>query len=103
MPKKLSNSAKIRLFKLDKNKIILELNELIASWKKKCDLKLVILFGSLAKGDFSIKSDSDVLIVANNIPPDYSSRFDLFYSPNILQLYILSFFLQTKYLNRLTN
>ncbi|MHA1695258.1 MAG: nucleotidyltransferase domain-containing protein [Candidatus Helarchaeota archaeon] len=78
-----SNIVKIKLFKLDYDKIIRELRNEIDIWRKKCNLKLVILFGSLAKGSYSCGSDADLLIIADNIPPTYSSRIDLFFSPKI--------------------
>jgi len=83
MQKKLSNSVKIKLIKLDRNKILEELKLLVKDWIKICKLKLVVLFGSLSKGTYHIGSDADILIVAEDIPQNFSERFDMFFTPNL--------------------
>ncbi|MHA1699974.1 MAG: nucleotidyltransferase domain-containing protein [Promethearchaeota archaeon] len=83
MLKKSLNSAKIKLFKLHYNEIIADLKKLIKVYQTRCNLKLVVLFGSLARGDYYIGSDADLLIIADQIPEDHSKRFEIFYSYNL--------------------
>ena len=47
---------------------------------KRCRLKLAILFGSFARGDWRPGSDADLLLVAEDLPPDLGSRWDMFYT-----------------------
>lgn len=42
------------------------------------NLVSVILFGSIARGDFSENSDIDIIVIAKNFPKDFSKRIDLF-------------------------
>jgi len=41
------------------------------------ELKLAILYGSFARGDWRPGSDVDLLIVAEELPPDPGDRWDL--------------------------
>ena len=43
--------------------------------------KLVILFGSYARGDYTNESDIDVLVVADNLPLDPRESFAITYNP----------------------
>jgi predicted nucleotidyltransferase len=36
--------------------------------------RAVVVFGSVARGDFNLWSDVDVLVVADNVPPGWSER-----------------------------
>lgn len=47
-----------------------ELNELINDYKRKLSLRLVVLFGSRARGDYTENSDIDILVVADDLPRD---------------------------------
>lgn len=42
------------------------------------NLVSIILFGSIARGDFSENSDIDILVVAKDFPKSFSKRIDLF-------------------------
>ena len=43
--------------------------------KRKLDLKLVILFGSLAKGSWTESSDIDLLIVSDDLSDNSAENF----------------------------
>ena len=47
---------------------------------KRCELKLAILFGSFARGDWRPGSDADLLLVAEDLPLDLGSRWGMFYT-----------------------
>ena len=51
--------------------------------KRKLDLKLVILFGSLAKGSWTESSDIDLLIVAEGLSDDPRENFIRLKQPRI--------------------
>ena len=42
------------------------------------DVKAVVLFGSLARGDYTASSDADLLIVVKSSPLDFKERIPLF-------------------------
>jgi len=54
--------------------VLSELKELFGD-----NLISVILFGSVARGDFKEGSDIDLLVVARNFPQKYSRRMDLLF------------------------
>lgn len=39
-------------------------------------VRAVVVFGSVARGDFNVYSDIDVLVVAEHLPGDYGERLD---------------------------
>jgi predicted nucleotidyltransferase len=43
--------------------------------------KMVILFGSYARGDYTNESDIDVLVVSDNLPLDPRESFAITYNP----------------------
>ncbi|MEM2398244.1 MAG: nucleotidyltransferase domain-containing protein, partial [Ignisphaera sp.] len=47
-----------------------DLNTLLEKYRKKLALRLVILFGSRARGDYTDRSDIDILVVADDLPKD---------------------------------
>ena len=67
------NSARIRLFKLDYEKVINELKE-YANRVISRGAVAVILVGSLARGDYTAFSDADVIVIANNVPSNPMER-----------------------------
>ena len=81
MREKSSNSAEIRLFKIDREEV---LNFLRSYAKKLVDegkAELVILIGSLAKGNYTAFSDADILIVAENVPKIPLNRISMYIEP----------------------
>lgn len=63
MQKKLSSSVKIFYPKFSREEIVAALRKMIKTLDKKLPLKVAILFGSYAAGNFTVSSDVDVLIV----------------------------------------
>lgn len=47
---------------------------------KNLEPKCIILFGSLARGDFNERSDVDIIIISPNLPKSYFERAELLYS-----------------------
>lgn len=45
------------------------------------DVKAVVLFGSLARGDYTASSDADLLIVVESSPLDFKERIPFFKPP----------------------
>lgn len=60
-----------------------DLNRYVEDLKRELDLKLVILFGSLVRGDWSRSSDIDLLIVAENLSDDPGENFVRLKRPGI--------------------
>ncbi|MEM0504786.1 MAG: nucleotidyltransferase domain-containing protein [Sulfolobales archaeon] len=52
-----------------------ELKDLVEEYRRKLSLKLVVLFGSRARGDYTDKSDVDILVVADELPKDPREAF----------------------------
>lgn len=44
---------------------------------KKVGKATIVLYGSVARGDFNRASDIDVLVVSDNLPKDFMKRFDI--------------------------
>lgn len=63
----------ISLIKKFKNKIITEL-----------DVKKVLIFGSYAKGNYTINSDIDVCVIAQNIENNYLTMLQI--APKIIDI-----------------
>ena len=47
---------------------------------KRCALRLAILYGSFARGDWRPGSDADLLLVADGLPADARERWEMFYA-----------------------
>ena len=58
-------------------------NRYVRELRRKLDLKLVILFGSLAKGSWTESSDIDLLIVAKDLSDDPGENFIMLKRPGI--------------------
>lgn len=52
-----------------------DLKSLVESYKNRFLLKLVVLFGSRARGDYTDESDVDILVVADDLPKDPREAF----------------------------
>lgn len=46
------------------------------SLETRLGVRAVVVFGSVARGDFNMYSDIDVLVVADDLPGDYRQRLD---------------------------
>lgn len=64
-----------------------ELNELLDRYKKKLVLRLVVLFGSRARGDYTDSSDIDVLVVADDLPKDPRESFAVLRDINFINVH----------------
>ncbi|MHA1617459.1 MAG: nucleotidyltransferase domain-containing protein [Candidatus Njordarchaeales archaeon] len=82
MQKKSSISAEIKLFKLNYSEI-LEALKIYAKKALEKNAKLVVLIGSLARGDYTAFSDADVVIVLDNAPENPLDRIKLFLDPTL--------------------
>lgn len=47
---------------------------------KEVQPKCIILYGSLARGDFNERSDVDIIVISSEIPKNYYKRAELLYS-----------------------
>ena len=63
MPKGSSSSVRVYYPKFDTQQLIQKLKEDLEILKEKLPLLLVILFGSYAKGNYTVASDVDLLVV----------------------------------------
>ena len=52
-----------------------DLRSLVESYRERFSLRLVVLFGSRARGDYTDESDVDILVVADNLPKDPREAF----------------------------
>lgn len=78
MREKSSNSAKVRFLKIDYEEVLSYLREYASRVVERGDAELVILFGSLARGDYTGISDADILIISSKAeerPIDRPIRF----------------------------
>ncbi len=46
---------------------------------KKLNPKCIILYGSLARGDFNERSDADLIVISSKLPKNYYERAQLLY------------------------
>ena len=58
-----SSSVRVYYPPFNKQQLILKLKEQIGILEKKLPLSLVVLFGSYAKGNYTVASDVDLLVV----------------------------------------
>ena len=57
-----------------------EIAEYLEAIKERLKPKLVVLYGSIAKGTFGLGSDVDILIVADDLPKNPNERLRLLYT-----------------------
>ena len=50
--------------------------------KMKLKPKLLVIFGSIAKGDFGVGSDVDILIVSDLLPKNFQKRLKILFLLN---------------------
>ena len=82
MRRKLLNSAEIRLFKMDYEKIVREL-EKYAERSLEEKAEAVFLIGSLVKGNYTAFSDSDVIIVTEKASRNPVERLLKYMDPTL--------------------
>lgn len=82
MRRKLLNSAEIRLFKMDYEKIVREL-EKYAEGSLEEKAEAVILIGSLVKGNYTAFSNADVIIVTEKASRNPVERLLKYMDPTL--------------------
>lgn len=68
-----------------------ELDKLVENYKKMLRLRLAILFGSRARGDYTDKSDIDILVVADNLPKDPRESFAVLRDIDFVKIHPIGF------------
>jgi len=63
MQRKSSDSVRIFYPKFDKQELVEAIDKSLEDLQKKLPLMLVVLFGSYAKGNYTVASDADLLVV----------------------------------------
>ncbi|MBS7655639.1 nucleotidyltransferase domain-containing protein [Candidatus Bathyarchaeota archaeon] len=82
MQKRLWNTAEVKFFKLNYEKVMKKLKEYSEKALAK-GVKAVILIGSLAKGDYTAFSDADILIIFDETPKNPIDRIKEFIDPSL--------------------
>lgn len=82
MRKKSLNSVEVRLFRLDYEKVLKRLKEYADKIISK-GAKVVVLIGSLTRGNYTAFSDADVIIVSDNVPENPMERLKDFLDPTL--------------------
>lgn len=64
------SSSSVKVFSLDRNKVLTELREAAHRLRRRCpEVRDVRLFGSLARGDHVGTSDADVMVIVEGESP----------------------------------
>lgn len=80
MLEKSLSTVGVKVFKLNYDEVLKKLKEYGRKAVSK-GAKVVILIGSLARGDYTAFSDADVLIIADNVPRRPIDRLKKFIDP----------------------
>jgi len=78
-----SSSAEVRVFKLDYDLVLREVKEYAEDLARRGLAELVVLIGSLAKGDYSPFSDADLLIVVREASKNPLERISAYINPKL--------------------
>ncbi|NHW44678.1 MAG: nucleotidyltransferase domain-containing protein [Candidatus Verstraetearchaeota archaeon] len=78
MRERSSSSAEIRVYKLDYDLVLKKVREYAEDLVRRGLAELVVLIGSLAKGDYSPSSDIDLLIVVRDAPKNPLERISAY-------------------------
>ncbi len=70
MQRRSSTSVKVFYPRLDRDKVVEIIKARLEVLKEELPLRLVVLFGSYAKGNYTVTSDIDLLIVHDNTSKD---------------------------------
>lgn len=60
--------------------VVKGLRDLVRETANKLQPKLVIAYGSFARGDWHQGSDIDILLISDNIPSNFKERWDILYT-----------------------
>ena len=80
MQRRLSNTADVKFFVLDYNKVMVALKK-YAKMAIARGARAVFLIGSLARGDYTTFSDADIVIIADDVPKRPIDRLVDFMDP----------------------
>ena len=70
MPNDSSGSVRIFYPKVDREELVSRIKNELAELNRKLSLSKVVLFGSYAKGDYTVASDVDLLVVYKGEPEE---------------------------------
>ena len=82
MQRRSSSTVDVKFFRLDYERVMARLRE-YAERVVGEGARVVILIGSLARGDYTAFSDADVIIVADNVPERPIDRIPRFIDPTL--------------------
>ena len=72
-------TAEVRYLKINYDEVIRELRSYAKSIARTHkNVRAIVLVGSLAKGNYTGASDADVLVIAENLPPQFLERYAIF-------------------------
>ena len=77
------NSAEVKVYKVDRQRIIRLVRKYAANLVRTGKAELVILFGSFARGDYTPFSDIDLLIISNNVSDNPVERLKDYMTPEL--------------------
>lgn len=85
MPKKSSSSVRVFYPKFDTQWVVKTLKEHLPQLQKQLPIKMVALFGSYAKGNYTVASDVDVLVIYEGPAREnaYNLVWDAFHIPRL--------------------
>jgi len=83
MRERSSSSAEVRVYKLDYDLVLKKVREYAEDLVRRGLAELVVLIGSLAKGDYSPSSDIDLLIVVRDAPKNPLERISAYINPKL--------------------
>lgn len=83
MPERSSNSAEVKVFKIDRDSVIKKVKDYAASLVADGLAKTIILFGSFARGDYGPFSDVDLLIIVEKTEKKPAERILPYLNPSL--------------------
>jgi len=83
MRERSSSSVGVRVFKLDYDLVLKEVKKYAEDLVRRGLAELVVLIGSLARGDYSPFSDADLLIVVREAPKRPPERVAAYINPRL--------------------
>ena len=81
MPKRFSNSVGVRFLKMNYDEVMSFLRSYAERHVRDGDARLVVLYGSLARGDYTVFSDADLLIIVDKAEERIIDRIPRFLEP----------------------
>ncbi len=85
LPFRKRSFGSVRVYSVDRGEVARAIETLKRSLQKHPEVLAVVLFGSLARGDFTVRSDVDLLVVLRACSLPYLERLER-YAPSSLPL-----------------